>query len=147
MITLIGKCVNGYKIVCNFNDERVLGYNRNAPQPWVVWRVDSGNKLHDGQYFDDATDARRYFIQSVSETRTTPNEINNLGNIRTVMLDGYLILNYKPDTDTYDICSKHNFDFTDNPQHAWNAYIRELKMLTLKQVFEILNLEKMKSEA
>lgn len=143
MSRLIGQCINNYKIICDFNNERVIAYNRNAPQPWVVWRVDSDGGMYWGKYFEDAADARRYFVQSVSETRTTPSEINGIVNIRTTMLDGYLWLNYKSDTGTYDICSKHNFDFTDNPQHAWSAYIRELKMLTLKQVFEILNFEKM----
>lgn len=142
MINLINQHICNYKVICDFNNERVLAYNRNAPQPWAVWRVDKDGNLYYGKYFCDATEARRGFVQSVTDTRTILTPIDGAKGLRTEMLEGYLTLIYKADTGTYDICSKHSFDFTDNPQHAWRAYLRELKTLTMKQVFEILNLEK-----
>ena len=145
----IGGCNNfdGYKVICNFNNERVLAYSRISPEPWVVWRVDRDGDMYWGKYFSDPVEARRYFIQSVSDTRTTPKEINNINDLKTETLENYLTLHYNSNPSDYDIVSKEAFDFTDNPQHAWNAYLRELKTITIKQIFEILNLEKMRNES
>ncbi len=147
MEQLLGQHISGYKIICDFNNERVLAYSRTAPQQWVVWRVDNDGDMYWGKYFSEAVEARRFFLQSVADTRTTFKAVECIQDLRTMMLDGYLILRYKSDTNTYDICSNHNFDFDNDPQRAWNAYLRELKTLTLKQVFEILNLEKMTAGA
>lgn len=145
MEKLINKRISGYKIVCNFNNERVLAYNRNAPQQWVVWRVDNRGGTYWGKYFTDASEAKLCFIQSVIDTRTTPQEFYIINNIRTETLVGILTL--KHNGDTYDIVSNFSYDFCETPLPAWNAYIRELKTLVTKQIFEIFNLEKMNAEA
>lgn len=147
MNKLINQRISGYKVVCDFNNERVLAYSRTAPQQWVVWRVDRDGGMYWGKYFVDAAEARRAFVNAVAETRSTAPEILNIKHLRTEMLEGYVTLNYKEDTQTYDINTNYSFDFDNVPQRAWKAYLRELNTMTMKQVFEILNLEKMNAEA
>lgn len=146
MNKLINQRISGYKVVCDFNNERVLAYNRNAPQQWVVWQVDSNREMHAGKYFSEAVEARIHFIKSVSETRLSRTEIEGIQNLNTRTLEDLLILRHKPNTTEYDVCSKDVYDFSDNPYHAWKAYLRMVKTITMKQIFEILNLEKMRSE-
>lgn len=141
-----GDYFKGYKVICDFNNECVLAYSRTAPQQWVVWRVDSNGEMHTGKYFSEAVDARRAFLNAVLETRLMAEEILNIKHLRTEMLEGWLTLNYKSDTKTYDISSNYAFDFDNDPQRAWNAYLRELGTMTMKQIFEILNLEKMRGK-
>lgn len=147
MTQLIGKVVGNYKIIIDFNNERVLGYNRHAPQPWVVWRVDRNGDMYWGKYFGDSAEAKNCFIAAVRDTRFPLNNINTIRSLRTEMPEGYLTLTYKEDTRTYDISSRNTFDFDTDPHRALKAYLRELKTCTSKQVFEILNLEKMRTES
>lgn len=147
MNKLINQRISGYKVVCDFNNERVLAYSRTAPQQWVVWNVDRDGGMYWGKYFGDAVEAKKAFLNAVLETRSTAAEILSIKHLRTEMLEGYVTLNYKEDTQTYDVCTNYAFDFSDDPKRAWRDYLRELNTMAMKQVFEILNLEKMNAGA
>lgn len=51
--------INAYKIG---NAEFVLGYNENAPSPYVTWRCENDNNYYWGHYFEDRVQAEKDFL-------------------------------------------------------------------------------------
>lgn len=58
---MIGKIVNGYKVMANIGKKYVLACNPRATEPWVIWRVDRDGDFYSGEYMTNKNIAVRRF--------------------------------------------------------------------------------------
>ena len=62
----------GYEIISSFTVykgfEYVIGYNKNAAAPFVVWDCSGGNDYSNGRYFSTYKEAAKLFCEFIKNT-------------------------------------------------------------------------------
>lgn len=59
---MIGKTIQGRRIISNTNNRVVLAHNPKAFEPWVVWWLDKDGDAYSGSYFQSRESAIKEFI-------------------------------------------------------------------------------------